>query len=452
MLGSTANDFTGPITLTAGTLSIASDGNLGDPNNGIVFGGGTLKSTLVGELQLGSTRALSGTGSLDVAPGSTVTVLGNTTLTGLTLLNTGTIKFGDGTATANISGNISATNLSGTTTINGNVNMGNNAARSISAAAGGTLVITGDLSLSSTGSSNNRITIGSPTATGTVDLRGNNLSVAQSFTLGTSGDVGANLIINSGNSLGGNTFRFNSGTLQASTPLTESNGVVSGLNVSVGAEAGNPAVFSGSNMEFNGLLTLFKPASYSGELAIKVNNTTSFFGGWAMNTGSGTPSGVTISGPGTLVVSQTNANDLPITVNAATFTLNAAMPSQTASVRATNGGTLTGNATIGGAVTIDSGSVLSPGSGVGTLSADSVSLHGTLKIDLNDADPNIQDVLNVGNLLSLSVAALNLNVTGTLSQPAYIIAHYGALVGSPFYHGHRSAGWAQHRLQLSEHE
>ena len=77
VLGSTANDFTGNVTISGGTLLISSDGNLGNTSNG------TLKFNSSGDVVLASTRALSGAGgTLDVGLGHTLTVSGTTTLTG----------------------------------------------------------------------------------------------------------------------------------------------------------------------------------------------------------------------------------------------------------------------------------------------------------------------------------------------------------------------------------
>ena len=69
---------------------------------------------------------------------------------------------------------------------------------------------------------------------------------------------------------------------------------------------------------------------------------------------------------------------------------------------------------------------------IGTLTAPSVSLAGTLNIVLNDADPAFQDVLNVTNALSLTNAALTFSAPNGTAQPAYVFAHYGSLAGNPF--------------------
>jgi autotransporter-associated beta strand protein len=98
-------------------------------------------------------------------------------------------------------------------------------------------------------------------------------------------------------------------------------------------------------------------------------------------------------------------------------------------------GTLGGTGSVTSTVTVNAGAAIAPGTSttpIGSFTAPSVALSGTLKVDLNDFDLNVQDVLNVTGALSLSNAGVNFNVTGTSQQAAYVFAHYGTLTGSPF--------------------
>ncbi len=99
-------------------------------------------------------------------------------------------------------------------------------------------------------------------------------------------------------------------------------------------------------------------------------------------------------------------------------------------------GTLGGTGSVTSAVTVNAGASIAPGTTatpVGSFTAPSVALSGTLKIDLNDGDPNFQDVLNVTNSLALSNAAVNFTVANnSATQPTYVFAHYGTLTGGPF--------------------
>ncbi|MBU6310057.1 MAG: autotransporter-associated beta strand repeat-containing protein, partial [Planctomycetes bacterium] len=77
-----ANTFTGGLTLSAGTLQISSDSNLGDAAGGVTLNG-TLKTTA--NVSLGSSRAVSGGGTLNIAPGTTLTSSGSFGMSAVTL-------------------------------------------------------------------------------------------------------------------------------------------------------------------------------------------------------------------------------------------------------------------------------------------------------------------------------------------------------------------------------
>jgi fibronectin-binding autotransporter adhesin len=125
-------------------------------------------------------------------------------------------------------------------------------------------------------------------------------------------------------------------------------------------------------------------------------------------------SGITMSGLRTLYINGTTSYTGPTTVNS---------------------GFLGGTGTINSTVTVNSAGALAPGSvasPIGALTTSAVNLNGSLRIDLDDGNVGVQDVLNVNGVLALSGATLNLNIAGTLSQSAYIIAHYGSLLGGTF--------------------
>lgn len=83
-----ANSYTGGTTLSAGTLSVSADANLGDAAGNIVFAGGQLASTQ----SFDSARAatLDADGRFDIAAGTTLGLSGNLTGTG------NLVKTGDG--------------------------------------------------------------------------------------------------------------------------------------------------------------------------------------------------------------------------------------------------------------------------------------------------------------------------------------------------------------------
>jgi fibronectin-binding autotransporter adhesin len=151
--------------------------------------------------------------------------------------------------------------------------------------------------------------------------------------------------------------------------------------------------------------------------------------------GQSTPSGVIIAGGGTSSVtfSANNTYTGTTTVNGGVLYVNGTHT--TGGAYTVNGGTLGGTGTIGSPITVAAGATLAPGVGtttIGTLTAPSVSLAGTLGIVINDFDPAINDMLNVSGALSLSNAALNFNAPNGAAQPSYVIAKYGSLTGNPF--------------------
>ena len=104
--------------------------------------------------------------------------------------------------------------------------------------------------------------------------------------------------------------------------------------------------------------------------------------------------GITMAGLRTLFLTGTNTYTGPTNVNSGTLLMNGTHTSGGAYTVA-NGATLGGTGTIGPSVTVSAGGFLAPGSnGIGTLNTSSVSLAGTLNLEV-DGNSNTQDLLNV---------------------------------------------------------
>ncbi|MFM7245590.1 MAG: beta strand repeat-containing protein, partial [Planctomycetaceae bacterium] len=307
------NTFTGNVSVSQGTLQVASDGALGDAANSVTVAG-TLKTT--GNLTLGASRALLGAGTLDIAAGTTLTVSGSASMTGVTLPNSGTldlqgdsrsiggITFG-GPSTITGAGAIGVSAIAAAAVTSGTAVIGpavafSSGERSIDVGSGGTVLLAGPVS----GGSGTRLV---KTGGGTLLVPDSN--TANSFRIGVSGSTptnGGTVILGSAASSGtAAQIQLNYGTLQTATAATFTNGL------SIGGRTGAVAVLGGTEaMTFSGSTGFFRGTSTSGELRLDVNNTTTISGTLGPTGGGGSATGVTIGGSGRLIV----------TANGSTFT------------------------------------------------------------------------------------------------------------------------------------
>lgn len=118
-----ANSYTGGTTLAGGTLSVASDGNLGATSGQLTFSGGTLLNTAAfttgrtvalnapgGTFQtnanLVASGPIGGVGRLTKTGASTLTLTGADTYTGGTTIGAGTLQIGNGGTSGSIVGDV----------------------------------------------------------------------------------------------------------------------------------------------------------------------------------------------------------------------------------------------------------------------------------------------------------------------------------------------------------
>jgi autotransporter-associated beta strand protein len=302
-----ANTFAGGINVGSGTLEINSDGDLGDVTNDLTING-SLRSTASVALDAG--RDLSGSGTLDIAAGTTLTVNGNANFSALTLANSGTLSLQGTTRTAGVltinsplrveaAGAISLSGLtapaltSGTATVAPAIAFTGTGDRTVNVPGSGALVLEGNVS----GLGSGRI---AKTGSGTLSVGG---SVdAGGFRLGSTGTTpvdGGTLVFGQAASAGTATLQLNYGTLST----TAAGGLTTSVGLSIGGRSGAAAVIGGSEpITFNGQSSFFRGSGTSGELRLNVNNTTTLAGGFAATSGSGTATGITVGGTGTLVL------------------------------------------------------------------------------------------------------------------------------------------------------
>jgi autotransporter-associated beta strand protein len=295
---------TGGTTIAAGTLAIGGTsgsiaGNV--TNNGTLALNRTIAYTVPGDI--------SGTGNVVKNGGSiTVTFTGNSTYSGGTTVNAGTLQIGNGGTTGSLSGNVSVAN--GTTIrFSRSDNVGFPGAISgsgnLSKMGAGTLTLTG----------NNTQTGGTTVSAGTLQV-GNG---------GTTGSLSGNVSVANGAALkfnrsddlifggvvsgSGNLSKLGAGTLILSGNDTYTGGttvLVGALQVgnggTTGAIAGNVSVASASTLRFNRSDNVTFGGVISGAGAV-----TKLAGNSLTLTASNTYTGVTTVTAGTLVAANADA-------------------------------------------------------------------------------------------------------------------------------------------------
>jgi len=408
-----ANTFTGNLPVNAGTLQVAADSALGDAANDISLASSTLKTTA--SISMASGRDITGSGTLDIAPGTTLTSSGSFNLTSTTLSNSGTLSLQGATrsvgtltfgtaATVNGSGGIAASGLTATSVTSGSAIINpaitfTSGDKTVDVGSGGTLVLNGDIA-GTTG----RI---AKTGAGTLVASGSNTT--SGYRVGASGASptnGGTVILAAAAASGTGQLQFNYGTLQASAPFTFANGL------SVGGRTGAVAVLGGANaMTFSGSSSFFRGTATTGELRLDVNNATILSGTLGATSGGGTATGITLGGTGSLTLNGGAGITETITLQ---DTLDLLVNNVLGSgVNVANGTLLGGTGTIAGPVSILDGGIVAPGGNPGTLTvSNAFSLGGTsvLNFDLNAANQTVG-----GGINDLIAGVTNLTLDGVLN-------------------------------------
>lgn len=410
-----SNSFSGgPVTISAGTLSLADDSALGNTNNDLVVNG-TLRTTATASLSAG--RDVSGSGSYDIA--TILTINGVISNAATTLVSSGSLNLlgpvrGLGALTFNSPmnlgavGEISAASISTVGATNGTVDIGPALAftatgdKAIVANPGVNVVLNGAVS----GIPGHRLV---KTGDGLLALNGSNsilgVRVGAAGAAPTNGGIVA---LNNANAAGTDQIQFNYGTLRTDTP----GGRVLTNGLSVGGRDAAVAVLGGTeNLTFAGPNAFFRAIGTSGELRLDVDNQTVLSGAFDFTSGSGSATGVTIGGSGLLVLDGSAAALVePLTLsNVVTVELNNVLGG---SLLVLPGATLTGDGTVTGAITVDG--VIAPGSAAsgGTLTTLStlVVSNGTAQLRL--FANGINDQLSAAGGLDLGGGTLEVVTEG----------------------------------------
>ena len=409
------NTYTGINNISAGTLSISADANLGAVANTVQLGGGKLEATA--SLSLDAGRSMTGSGTLAVGAGQTLTVPGTMNASGITLEGTGTLALTGATPTITTltmagAGTVSSTNpitntavtstnLSGTATISAALDFGATS-RTITVANGSAavdLLLSGALAM--TGTSSRLAKLGD----GTLELSGTNaISGLRIGAAGTTSANGGTVIIHDADDLGGNQLQFNAGTL-----TNAGSAITTAVGISIGAgQIGNGATFTGSAMTFQGGSSLFKGTGSTYQHKITADTDIALEGGLNVSSGSGTSTGLTIAGTGTVSLpNAVNTITENITVDNGNLEVSGTLTGTTITTQ--NFGILSGNSTgVGlGVVIAGADGLVDPGTiadSTGTLSLGNFTVQATggLNLDLGGTTAGSYDSLNVTGTVTLS--------------------------------------------------
>jgi autotransporter-associated beta strand protein len=356
-----SNSFTGNSVISGGTLQISNDSALGNTANDLA-NNGTLKTTATVALDAG--RDISGSGTLDIADGTTLTVNGNMNNTATTLGNSGTLDLQGATrslgattiaapATLDAAGAINVTTLTASGLTNGTANINPDLVFTTGTktlnVAGGELALNGAVSGATTIAK---------TGAGTLSINSSNSVQIRVGASAASPTEGGTVVLASAASTGSGQIQVNYGTLRAASAIVATNGL------SIGGRTGTSAVLDGSDVEFQGQSSFFRGTGTSGQMDLTVNNTATFSGGFAATSGSGSATGITIRGSGEVTISGASSTLAENITLAETITL-------------------TLNQTIGGGVSIGDGVAATLGGSGGLLGSLFLGSDAKFIFDLN---------------------------------------------------------------------
>ncbi|MDX1948441.1 MAG: LamG-like jellyroll fold domain-containing protein [Pirellulaceae bacterium] len=451
-LANATNSYTGPTRITAGTLIVSTDGNLGQapatPTAAhLVLDGGTLQTSASFTLNANRGLALgpaaaAGTGTINVATGTLTydgIIANNAAGTGsLVKSGTGTLSL---SGTSTFSGSTSITG--GTLAIASDANLGAAPASATPGhlvISGGTLQTTGNFALNA----NRGLALGPTGASGTgiINVASGTLTYAGIIANNTGG-TGALTVSGAGTlSLTGLNTYTGITTILGVLEVTslDNGGTASGVGASssaatslvLGGATAGTLRYTGSTASTDRLFTIANAAatldaSGTGPLSFTNTGTIAISGGTVhtltltgTNTGENSFAPILANGAGATSLVKANSGTWALTA-ANTYTGSTSVStgtllihgstSATSAVSVATGATLGGTsnppatAKIGGATTVNGNLV--PGSSAGTLNTANVSFAATstLAVEIGGNTPGAYDQLNVAGTVTVTSGA-----------------------------------------------
>jgi hypothetical protein len=229
-------------------------------------------------------------------------------------------------------------------------------------------------------------------------------------------------------------IQHNFGTLEAaSTTMTFTNGI------SFGGRTNGAATLAGGDMVFQGQSAFFRGSGTTGQLVVNVNNTTTLGGGLGVIGGSGTDTGVTLGGTGTMKITGNSTSFTNTTITTADTVKLVVDSTLGAGVNVGSGSLLGGSGSIG-ALTVNTGGTLSPGNSPGLLTAASATFKSgsNLNWEIFNAvgTAGVEwDLLSVTgdlNVSALASGSMNLVLKSLSALPDNIGALAGYNDASPY--------------------
>jgi len=447
------NTYSGTTTVSAGTLSVTSDSNLGS-NTVTLAAGSTLQITgattidnaiaLSGDATVSNSAdatlsgIISGANGLSKSGASALTLSGSNTYSGTTTVSAGTLSvasdanLGSGTvnlATGTTLAVTGATNIDNGIVLNGNATVSNSADATLSGVISGannftksgasTLTLSGSNSYSGT----TTVSAGTLSVASDANLGGGAVSLASGSTLAITGATTVdNAIALTGNATVSNSANaslsgvisggFNLAKSGASTLTLSGSNTYSGtttvsagsLSIAGDSNLGSDAVSlaAGTTLAVTGSSTIDNNLVLAGAATVQAASVVTWSG---VISGGNT---LAKTGAGTLTLSASNTATGTTTVSAGTLSVTGSTASATT---VASGATLGGTGTLGGTVTVQNGGALAPGVSPGTLTVNgdlTMAAGSTLAVEINGTTAGTQyDQVIVNGAVDVSGATLS---------------------------------------------